>query len=117
MKRCSLAWISRGCSRFYWPYPRPRSIIFSKVTQPTKRMQTVLILRAVELYALARRYPPAGNAQWFEDVAGKRISAAAAQLPPAVVQAARERGRSQDAFAVAQELLAEFSQSTEPPDP
>ncbi len=72
-----------------------------------------LIARAVELYALARRYPTASNVQWFEDVAGKRIAAAAAQLPLAVVEAARERGRSQDAFAVARELLAEFSQGLE----
>ena len=38
--------------------------------------------RAVELYALASRYPFVANSRWFEDVAGSQITAAvAANLP------------------------------------
>ena len=68
------------------------------------------LVRAVELYALSRRYPTAANSPWFEDTAGKPIAAAAASLPPDVVEAAQARGREQDIFAVAQNLLDEFCQ-------
>ena len=64
--------------------------------------------RAVEIYALASRYPTVANSQWFEDVAGKHIAAAAATLPPDVVAAAEERGRARDLWATAQELLEEL---------
>ena len=67
--------------------------------------------RAVELYALASRYPYVANAQWFEDVAGRHIAAVAASLPPEVVAAAQERGRARDLWATAEELLAEFKGS------
>ena len=70
------------------------------------------ILRAVELYTLARKYPSSGNAQFFEDVAGKRILAAAVGLPPVEVQAAHERARVQDPFTVAHELLSEWEASS-----
>jgi predicted ATPase/DNA-binding SARP family transcriptional activator len=64
--------------------------------------------RAVELYALASRYPFVAHSRWFEDVAGKHIAAAAQALPPDVVAAAQERGRALDLWATAEELLAEF---------
>jgi predicted ATPase/DNA-binding SARP family transcriptional activator len=64
--------------------------------------------RAVELYALASRYPVVGNSRWFEDVAGRQIEAAAQVLPPEVVAAAQERGRARDVWATAQELLEEL---------
>jgi hypothetical protein len=64
--------------------------------------------RAVELYALASRYPLVANAQWFEDVAGVHIAAAAATLPPDVVAAAQERGRARDLKATVEELLEEL---------
>jgi hypothetical protein len=65
--------------------------------------------RAVEVYALAARYPFVAHSRWFEDVAGKRISAAAAEaLPPDMVAAAQERGRERDLWAVAEELLGEL---------
>jgi hypothetical protein len=67
--------------------------------------------RAVELYALASRYPQVSNAQWFEDVAGKEIAAVAATLKPDVVAAAQERGRARDLEATAGELLAELEDS------
>ncbi len=64
--------------------------------------------RAVEVYALASRYPYVANSRWFEDVAGKHIAAVAATLPPDVVAAAQERGRAQDLWVAAEELLTEL---------
>jgi predicted ATPase/DNA-binding SARP family transcriptional activator len=63
--------------------------------------------RAVELYALAESHPFVANSQLFEDIAGRHIKAAAAALPPDVVEAARTRGQALDWWEVAQELLAE----------
>jgi tetratricopeptide (TPR) repeat protein len=63
--------------------------------------------RAVELYALASRYPFVANSRWFEDVAGKHVAAAEA-LPPEVVVAAQERGRARDPWTTAEELLIEL---------
>ena len=64
--------------------------------------------RAVELYALASRYPYVANSRWFEDVFGRHIDAVAATLPPDVAEAARERGRARDLQATVKELLAEL---------
>ena len=64
--------------------------------------------RAVELYALASGFPHVANSRWFEDVAGKHITAAAAALPPDVVAAAQERGRARELWATAEELAGEF---------
>jgi predicted ATPase len=64
--------------------------------------------RAVELYALASLHQFVANSRWFEDVAGQHVAAAAADLPVEVVAAAQERGRAQDIWATAVELLAEL---------
>ena len=64
--------------------------------------------RAVELYALALRYPYVANSRWFEDVFGRHIDAVAATLPPEVAEAARERGRARDLQATVKELLMEL---------
>jgi hypothetical protein len=64
--------------------------------------------RAIELYALAESDPFVREAQLFEDVAGKHIAAAAATLPPHVVEAAQARGRSLDWWETAQVLLEEL---------
>jgi predicted ATPase/DNA-binding SARP family transcriptional activator len=64
--------------------------------------------RAVDLYALASRYPLVANSRWFHDVASKHIAAVAATLPPDVVTAARERGRARDLDATVAELLVEL---------
>jgi len=66
--------------------------------------------RAVEVYALASRYPFVANSRWFEDVAGKHIAAVAATLPSDVVAAAQERGRARDLEATVAELLVEFGE-------
>ena len=66
--------------------------------------------RAVELYALASRYPFVANSRWFEDVAGRHIAAVAAALPPDVVAAAQERGRARDLEVTVAELLEELEE-------
>jgi tetratricopeptide (TPR) repeat protein len=60
--------------------------------------------QAVELYALASRYPRVANSRWFEDIAGRHIAAAAAILLPEVVEAARARGQARDLEATMVEL-------------
>ncbi|MBN1812364.1 MAG: tetratricopeptide repeat protein [Anaerolineae bacterium] len=64
--------------------------------------------RAVELYALASRYPFVANSRWFEEVAGKHIAAAAEALLPDAVAAAQERGRARDLETTAKALLTEL---------
>jgi hypothetical protein len=64
--------------------------------------------RAVEVYALASRYPHVANSRWYEDVVGRHIAAIAETLPAEVVAAAQERGRTRDLWATAEELLAEL---------
>jgi predicted ATPase/DNA-binding SARP family transcriptional activator len=64
--------------------------------------------RAVEVYALASRYPLVANSRWFEDIAGKHIAAVAAALPPEVIAAAQERGRARDLDTAVAALLAEL---------
>ena len=66
---------------------------------------------AVEIYALASRFPLVANSRWFEDVAGKHIAAAAAHpegVPPDVIAVAQARGRARDLDATVRELLAEL---------
>jgi len=67
--------------------------------------------RAVELYALASRYPFVARSRWFEDVAGRHIDAVATTLPPDVAAAAEERGRARDLEAVVEELLEELKRA------
>lgn len=62
--------------------------------------------RAIELYALAERYPHVANARWFEDVAGRHVAALAETLPAKVVRRARSRGRTRDLWKTARELAS-----------
>jgi tetratricopeptide (TPR) repeat protein len=64
--------------------------------------------RAIELFALWSRYPHVANSRWFEDVAGRHVAAAAATLPPEIVEAARARGQARDLWETVAELLAEL---------
>jgi tetratricopeptide (TPR) repeat protein len=61
--------------------------------------------RAVELYALAARYPLVANSRWFEEVAGGEMATVAAQLPSQAAQAARARGQAADLWQAAAECL------------
>lgn len=63
--------------------------------------------QAVELYALATRYPYVANSRWFEDVFGQHIASAATTLLPNVITTAQERGKARNLEATLKELLAE----------
>jgi predicted ATPase/predicted Ser/Thr protein kinase len=64
--------------------------------------------RAVELYALASRYPLVSNSRAFQELAKQHIAAVAETLPPEVVAAAEERGQARDLDATVKELLVEL---------
>jgi predicted ATPase/DNA-binding CsgD family transcriptional regulator len=66
------------------------------------------IERAIELYALASRYPFVANSCWFEDVAGRQITAAADTLPAERVAILQERGQARDLETTIAELLSEL---------
>jgi len=68
--------------------------------------------RAIELYALATRYPYVANSRWFDDVAGRQIATTAAQLSPDVIAAAQDRGRARDLDETVQELLLELGKES-----
>ena len=63
---------------------------------------------AVEIYALAKRYPYIARSRFYEDIVGRHIAVVAASLPPDVVTAARERGRARNIWATAEELAEKF---------
>jgi len=61
--------------------------------------------RAVELYALASRYPFVGHSRWLQGVAAESLAATAAAVPSELVAAAQDRGRARDLDATVAELL------------
>jgi tetratricopeptide (TPR) repeat protein len=66
------------------------------------------IEQAIELYALASRYPLVANNRWFDDLVGNQIAAAAVTLPAPILQAAQQRGQSLDLWETAQGLVLEL---------
>ncbi len=66
------------------------------------------IERAVELYALASRYPLVAKSRWFADVVGRQIAAAADTLPAGRVAILQARGRARDLKDTTAELLTEL---------
>jgi len=66
--------------------------------------------RAIEFHALVMKYPLFKNSAWFHVIAGQSVETASANLPPDVVQAARERGAERELFATVEGLLMELSQ-------
>ena len=66
------------------------------------------IERAVELYALASRYPLVAESRWFADVVGDTIVEATATLPAERVAVLQKRGRARDLSAAVKELLGEL---------
>jgi predicted ATPase/DNA-binding SARP family transcriptional activator len=66
------------------------------------------IERAVELYALASRYPFVAKSRWFADVVGDTLAKVAATLPAERVAVLQERGQARDLEATAMELLTEL---------
>jgi tetratricopeptide (TPR) repeat protein len=64
--------------------------------------------RAVEMYALATRYPFVARSRWFANVAGKALAGVSATLPAERVAVLQQRGLARDPQATAVELLAEL---------
>ncbi|MBN1812460.1 MAG: tetratricopeptide repeat protein [Anaerolineae bacterium] len=64
--------------------------------------------RAVELYALASRYPLVAQSQWFADVIGTHIETAASTLSSERVAVLKERGRMRDIGSTMEKLLADL---------
>lgn len=65
---------------------------------------------AVELYALACRYPYVGKSHWYDDIAGKEINQAALDLSPDVIKAAQARGNSLDIWDSIEQLTAKLAE-------
>jgi predicted ATPase/transcriptional regulator with XRE-family HTH domain len=65
--------------------------------------------RAVELYALAWRYPLIANAQSCHDSYGQRLEAVASALPPGIADAARARGQELQLWLTAAALPEELA--------
>ena len=63
--------------------------------------------RAIEDYEVALQFPYIANSKWFEQVAGKQISALKAGLPVERVDAAVDRGRSLDMWHAIKDWLGE----------
>jgi len=66
------------------------------------------VQKAMQLYALALRYPLVARSRWFEDVAGGQIAGLGADLAPEVVAAAQAWGQAGDLDAPAAGLWAEL---------
>jgi DNA-binding SARP family transcriptional activator/predicted ATPase len=66
--------------------------------------------RAVELYALALRFPLVAKSRWFADVAGNTLAEVDATLPAERVAILQESGRTRDLEATVAGLLAELCQ-------
>lgn len=87
----------------------PTSIMYAMAAAAFFFAQKGLGEQAVEHYALASGQPFVGNSRWFEDVVGRPIAEMTADLSPAVVAAAKERGRKRDLWETVDTLLAQFS--------
>jgi DNA-binding SARP family transcriptional activator/predicted ATPase len=83
-------------------------ILYALVAEALLLVDRGEVEKALEIYALAERYPFVEKSLWFEDIAGRELNAAAGSLPSAVVAAARERGRGRDMWESAAELLGEL---------
>jgi predicted ATPase/DNA-binding SARP family transcriptional activator len=64
--------------------------------------------RAVEIYALASRYPWIAKSQWYQDVIEAPLKNLTAHLSFEVIAAAKKRGRERDLKGTVQELLTEL---------
>ena len=94
-----LAVATQAVAPFVWALPAMASLLADQGA----------CVRAVELYALASRYPLVARSHWFEDVAGSRLSALANTLPASIVVTAQQRGWGRNPGAAAKELIAELA--------
>lgn len=126
---CMLAWLASVVQRLGHPHQawqyvcealqtlsEIRSFIWLLATLPAVALYLLdrgADERAIEVYALALRYPFISRAHFYQDVAGKPVSAVATTLPHEVVQAAQDRGRAQDPWTTVKNLLSELEADTE----
>jgi hypothetical protein len=64
--------------------------------------------RAIEIYEMLSCFPAFAQSDYIKDQFGRKITAAAAALPPDVAAAARARGQARDPAATVVELLIEL---------
>jgi hypothetical protein len=79
----------------YWILPAVALLLVKKAERE----------KALEIYAFSLTHPFFKKNLLFHDVFGKPIGKAAADLPPDVVEATKERGRNRDLQTTVQELL------------
>jgi tetratricopeptide (TPR) repeat protein len=65
--------------------------------------------RAVEIYALAKRYPWIAKSQWYQDVIEAPLNTLTDSLLPEVIATAQQRGRERDLEETVQELITELA--------
>jgi predicted ATPase len=65
--------------------------------------------RAVEIYALASRYPRISKSQWYQDIIEHPLATLTSSLPAEVIAAAQKRGRERDLEETVRELLIELA--------
>ena len=65
--------------------------------------------QAATVWAQALCWPYVANSQFYDDVVGQELTGITADLPADILAAARENGRSQDIWGMAEQLLAELS--------
>ena len=71
--------------------------------------------RALELFALAARYPFVANSAIFQNLVGKPMEDLGDTLPVEIVSAARERGSGLDLWTVIGDLGSDPLFAVEPP--
>jgi DNA-binding SARP family transcriptional activator/tetratricopeptide (TPR) repeat protein len=65
------------------------------------------IERAIELYALACKYPYVADSKWFQDIAGRQITTQSSSLPSESVSDAKKRGKLLDTWETISQWLGE----------
>lgn len=66
--------------------------------------------QALELYALAARYPSVGKSAYLDGITGAQIREMTASLPADIQQAAMERGQKGDLFTAVPALIQQLGQ-------
>jgi tetratricopeptide (TPR) repeat protein len=64
--------------------------------------------QAIKVYEIALQFPYIANSKWFEEAAGKQISALKARLPVDQVDGPVERGSSLEMWHVIKDWLGDF---------
>lgn len=64
--------------------------------------------RAIELYTVAWRWKHIADSRWYEDLAGRKLAAFQATLPPDLVARARKRGEEVNMWESVKQLHDEL---------